>query len=216
MANTQHLTTPTAQLCFPALFSPQDPPDGKGEPQYNCILLFDPASFTQKDHKLWSQLRKAGLDALTEKFGSKVIKDPELPKLASGYRWPIVDAEEKADKWAGFEEGRFFLRIKSKFQPGIGLVVMKNDRPKVVATEDQSLFYPGARVRAKVGPWAYDNTSKGVKFTLENIIFLAHGERLVEEKKVEDRFDPEEDLDGFDYAAAFSADDVDGDDDGLA
>lgn len=201
-------TTPAARLCFPAIFEPQKSEEDKGDPLYNCILLFDPSSFSQRDIALMAALRKAGFDALRAKFGPDAVKDEAQNKLKGDLRWPILDAAPKAEKWAGFEEGRLYLRVKSKFKPGIGRVVLGDGgKPKIEATEDRDLFYPGAIVRAKVSPWAYKNKTEGVRFTLENILFMAHGERLVQEKTVEDRFG-DEDLEGIDYAADLADDDA--------
>lgn len=193
-----HLTTPSARLCFPSVFEPQENDEGH-DPLYNCVLLFDPSNFTQKDIALMAAIKDAGLGAIAEKFGEKVIKDRSAPALTGDIRWPILDAAPKEGQWAGFIPGRTYLRVKSKFRPGIGRVVLGSDgRPKVEETDDQDLFYPGAIVRAKVSPWAYKNKTQGVRFTLESILFLKHGERLVQERTVGDRF-ADGDLDGVDY-----------------
>jgi hypothetical protein len=176
---------------------------------YNCILLFDPSTFTQRDAQLFAALKKAGLDAIRAKFGATAVKNESTPVLASDIRWPILDAAEKADKWAGFQPGRLFVRVKSQYRPGTGKVILGDDgRPKPieVGPEAKDLFYPGAIVRAKVSPWAYLNKTKGVRFTLENLLFLADGERLVQERSVADKYGEE---DFADYASQLS-DDSDG------
>lgn len=204
------LTTPRARLCFPALFEPQvDKENPSAEPLYNCVLLFDPKTFTQKDIAMMAALKKAGLDAIRDKFGPEVVKSEDPIKLKGDIRWPIMDAVEKEGDWAGFVEGRSYLRVKSKFRPGIGRVVLGDDgKPKVTETEDREIFYPGAFVRAKVSPWAYKNKTQGLRYTLENILFLADGERLVQAQTVENRFDVAEIEDFDDHLS----EDADGDD----
>jgi hypothetical protein len=172
------LSTPSAILTFPNLEKAAQI-DGKGEPLFSANLLFDVPNFSPADEKLWRQLREAGLKDFIAKFGDgeDVIEDKAKFKLAEGYIWPIRSALTKK-KYAGFTKGRQFISVKSQNRPSLGRLEMVDGKVKVVKTDDLSLFYPGAHVRAKVSTWAFDNVSKGLRFNLEALVFLTHGERL--------------------------------------
>lgn len=219
------IITPPAILCFPVLETPEQI-NGQGEKLYSARLLFDVPNFSQKSAQMYRALKVAGFNALTEKFGSKAMKDPKKGIVAKGLRWPIVDAEEK-EEYAGHTEGRFFLNVKTKRRPPLARAKRTPDGFKPVATDDLELFYPGAIVWAAVSPYAYDNVSKGVRFTLESLCFLKHGERLAGggagdaeadfedasfddfEDMIDDPEDDEETVDEFDGADGADGDDED-------
>jgi len=204
------LSTPSAILTFPNLEKPAQI-DGKGEPLFSANLLFDVPNFSPTDEKLWRKLREAGLKDFIAKFGDgdDVIEDKAKFKLAEGYIWPIRSALTKK-KYAGFTKGRQFISVKSQNRPSLGRLEVVDGAVKVVKTEDLSLFYPGAHVRAKVSTWAFDNVSKGLRFNLEALVFLAHGERLAGGGvDVQSAF---EDEDFSDYNNVLSADVEDEDD----
>lgn len=197
-----HLTTPSAILCFPHLDKPSAPAKN-AEPRYSAMLLFDVPNFTEADKKYYRQLRKVGMDAFIKKFGDDedIVIDRVKCQLAEGYRWPIRPATEKK-KYEAFTKGRTYLSLGSLNPPPLGRVVAGSDGKHKVQKVDFSneLFYPGARVRAKVSPWAFDNVSKGLRFNLEGLVFLGHGERLgggapaIEDQFADDDFEDVSDL----------------------
>lgn len=185
-----HFTTPTAILSFPHLREPKPVAVGQ-PPKYSAALIFDPKNFGQKDLVRWNTLRKAALDAFIEKHGEEFVESHEEFRVDRDFNWPIIDARKKA-KFDGFEPGRFYISAKAdeRFVPPLGQVVMKDGVPRVQRTEDLSLFYPGAIVRAKVSVWAYDNVQKGVRYNLEGLVHLTHGEKLGGgQRDIEDQFE---------------------------
>ena len=172
------ISTPSAILTFPNLAKPAQI-DGKGEPLFSANLLFDVPNFSPADEKLWRKLRETGMNDFISKFGEgeDTVEDKAKFKLAEGYIWPVRSALTKK-KYAGFTKGRQFISVKSQNRPSLGRIEMVDGKVKVVKTDDLTLFYPGAHIRAKVSTWAFDNVSKGLRFNLEALVFLTHGERL--------------------------------------
>jgi hypothetical protein len=164
MADTQESTravTPVGVLVFPALFEARS--FENGPERYSAVLVFDEEA--QKTAE-FQNLKRAAAVAARDKFGEKP------PKLRSPFR----DGEDKEDV-AGFGPGKVFISVTSKNKP---LVV---DRKKVdgkfpVITDEERL-YNGCKVRASVNAFGYDRTgNRGVSFGLNNMQFVADGERL--------------------------------------
>ena len=193
MADTVHYTTPAAILSFPHLREPKPVAAGQ-PPKYSACLIFDPKGFNQKDIQRWHKLRQVALDAFIEKHGEEFVESREEFRVDRDFNWPVIDAKKKA-KFDGFTAGRYYISAKAdeRFVPPLGHVVMTDDGPKIKATEDLGLFYPGAIVRAKVSVWAYDNVQKGVRYNLEGLVHLTHGERLGGgQPDIEDQFAAED------------------------
>jgi hypothetical protein len=145
------LVTPYATLSFPNLFTPKPRSEG-GDPVFSCALLFGP---TEQKTKEFKAMQAAAEAAAREKFGDKVKLDSLM--------MPFRDAAEKADKYAGYEEGILYINPWTKNRPGI-----VDARLQDVLTPDD--IFAGQIVRAQVTPFAWSNSGKkGVSFGLNHI-----------------------------------------------
>jgi hypothetical protein len=112
-----------------------------------------------------------------------------LPALlkAGKIRLPFrTDGEEK-----GYGEGSTFINVKSKQAPGIVSRYAGADG-KPLAIKDPAEIYAGAKVRASLRAFAYDNNgNKGVSFALNNVQKLGEGARIDGRLKAEDEFTAE-------------------------
>lgn len=153
--------TPKARLMFPALFTPKA---FEGQPEkYSAVLVFDKeAQGTAEFQKL---KLVAGL-AAKAKFGDKPPKN---------LRNPFRSGSEK--ETAGFNEDDVFISVTSKKQPRVVDRKKVNDKFPVITDEDR--LYSGCYVRASVNAFGYDRSgNKGVSFGLNNVQFIADGERI--------------------------------------
>lgn len=150
---------------------------------FSCALLFGLPEQKTKEYKA---MMDACVTAAKEMFGDKV-------NIAS-LHMPFRDAGEKADKYAGYEEGMTFINPWSKQKPGI-----VDGRLQDVLVPDE--LYAGQIVRAQVVPFAWSNSGKkGVSFGLNHIQIV---------KKDAPRIDGR-----VEASKAFDAIEVDGDDHG--
>jgi hypothetical protein len=207
-AQSPSKTTPRARLAFTnTLKKPQK--NQQGADQWGCTLIIgNPADLQPKDRALLAELRTAAMDALRAKFGDKAFvagKDGK-PKVAPGYDWPFHDGKDKAEKYKGFSAGGIYINVNTQRQPSFGVASVRDGKVVVEDVDNAEKFYPGCFGRGKVSAWAYDNKRKGVKFTLDGIVWMGDGERLdggvgsVAQAFSEEEIDPSE-L-GFDAAAA--------------
>ncbi len=169
--------TPVARLSYPYLVSPQMPEPGKNElkePKYNCSLLFDgDADFTFMHelltHVLLNGKQKFGLDK--DKWGSK-------------FQLPFHEQSEKKQDGYDPRPGFKYINVGGKQKPEI---VGLDGATRII---DETQIYAGCYVRAVVNAYDYDNKMKGVKFGLEHIQFIAHGEPMGNKTRVEGAFKP--------------------------
>ncbi len=190
MAKT--LITAVALLSYPHLDEPQQPKNGKGKAKYSVSLVFAPGTDI-------TALQEAVAEAGVDKFGASAVA-----KLKSnGLKNPIrMDAESK-----GYPEGSIFINARSEQQPGMvylwpdkstgkpelvipGLAVSGYELTDADKKRIKEVFYPGAKVRAQLTAFGYDNESKGVSFGL-NHIQLVDGTtpRIDGRKAAEDTFE---------------------------
>lgn len=170
--------SPEGTARFVSLFTPRQRKDSKGnaqgDPKYEITLIFD------EDTDL-AEMKKAALEAGTEKFGAKF---KEMVKKGK-YNWPFIDNEDKVDDndepYTGFENPGIHVKFKTKDKPGI----VDEDAEPIM---DKADIYDGMRARVSCRPFAYDNESKGVAFFLINVQKLADGERLSGDPSAEDDF----------------------------
>ncbi|QDH83827.1 hypothetical protein [Achromobacter phage ewik_TL4] len=168
--------TPVGRVSFPSVFAASSY-EGSA-PKFSLMLVFEPEKFTDNEKKLWAQMLKLGDDAAVSKFKKK------MDALPGNFKKPIRDGEEK-ENLAGFGPGKKFITFSSKHRPGI---VDRNGNPiepivdqetgKIDLQASGELFYPGCYARVTMTAYAYDNVGKGVAFGLQNIQFIANGERL--------------------------------------
>lgn len=145
------INTPYATLSFPSLFTPRPRSEG-GDPVFSCSLLFSEA---EQRTDAFKKMQEAVKRVAVEKWGDKV----NLSSLATPFR----DAGEKADKYAGYEEGVLYINPWSKNKPGVVDARLQD-------VLDPNEVFAGMIVRANVIPFAWVNSGrKGVSFGLNHI-----------------------------------------------
>lgn len=143
-------------------------PAGPGEKgRFSLTALFEIASFTDKEKAQWKQLIDACNAASVETF-KKPMKD--LDRAA--FKTPFHKGEEKAESYAGFGPGIYFCSMSAYQRRPVLLAANGVDRL------EPSALYPGCYARASVNPFAYNNVGKGIAIGLNNVQFMADGERL--------------------------------------
>lgn len=148
------LLTPEATLMFPSLFEPSRFDESKKE-TYSCVLVFK---------------KGTDLTPLTDAVRRAFVA--EFPKGASGAWNPVRDGNEKADEWGEVFKDAKYIRVSSRFQPGV------IDRRKQEIL-DRDKVYSGCIARATVSPYAFDTMgNKGVAIGLNVVQILRDGERL--------------------------------------
>ena len=174
---SKKIVSPEAVLSYPYLDEPQEPQNGKGDPKYSCSLVFAPGTDM-------TAMQAAVIEAAVEKWGQAAVAKLKSGALKTPFR---TDAEAK-----GYPEGSTFINVRSTQKPGA--VYLWPDpttsKPAVIPTDKITTeLYAGAKVRASITAFAYDNESKGVSFGLNNLQKLADGPRLDGRKAAEDEFE---------------------------
>lgn len=167
------ITTPKFRVSFPHVFEPKKN-ELSGQDEYSLVAVFPKGTDI-------TELKKAVEEAIVSKWGMDKAKRP------NGLRSPFRDNKEKAKEIGGkmvypegYEEGGFFMNLKSKNPPG---VVNQN----VQDILDKNEFYAGCWARASVSAYAYDNKgNRGVSFG------LGHVQKLKDDKPLGNRIRPEE------------------------
>jgi hypothetical protein len=121
-----------------------------------------------------------------ERFGKKGNEYPTYGGKHSTFR------NDGADK--GYPEGSISFGARNEAQPGLVYPWPEapgSKKPAVVPQDKiKETFYPGAKVRVSVKPFAYDTDgNKGVGFALHNIQWLGHGDRLDGRKAATEEFE---------------------------
>lgn len=178
------LITPIATLSFPALFVARkvNQNDPNEQAKFSAALIFDEEAQGSEQYKA---LKEAALNAAIETFG------PDAPaKIKAGQlKWPFLPGPK-----AQAPEGTTVIRARTTRQPGVV-------DGSLTPVTDPTRVYAGCKVRASLGVFAYNQpTNKGVSFGLNNIQFLADGERLDGRAAAKDEFDVDTD-----FAADMSA-----------
>jgi hypothetical protein len=150
------------RLAFPVLFEPKAV-NGQGEPKFSAALLIP------KNHKQLGDVKKAIVEAATEKWGPK---HPEVLKaLQAADRLALHDGDAKSD-YEGYA-GNYFINASNKIRP----LVIGPQREPLVASDGKP--YSGCYVSAIIEVWAMDNQfGKRVNASLLGVQFTADGERL--------------------------------------
>lgn len=170
------------------MFEPAKPmPGSEGKRlKYEVTMVFDPGKFDADEKARFNQMLKLLDDKCVEKFKK------HWKELDGSYKKGIRKGEEK-DHLSGFGPGLLFAKASSFMQPKI---VGPDGVTKIV---DPAKFYPGCYARASVSAYHFTNVSKGVAFGLNNLMFIADGERL------DSRTDPEDDFGEFATAGVAAA-----------
>lgn len=164
------LLTPPGRLCFVSVFQKADPMEGSNSaPKYEATLLLD-KEFLKKNPTEMKRYQaiKAAVDTACRGMFKKSIE--EAAKSIRNFHNPLRDGSEK-EHLNGFA-GMIFFKASSKRRPGI---VMPDGKTPIT---DPEAIYPGCYARLSIGPYAFDNKSKGVGLGLNNVMFVKDGERL--------------------------------------
>lgn len=159
------LITPLALLSYPHLHAPQPSNNGKA-PKYSACLIFTPDVLADpKEKALFDALRAEAQQVIIEKFGADKIKQLlASDTFKKGFR---TDAAAK-----NYPEGSIYINARGQAQPGIVYAYAGGDgKPaRMPIDKIKEEMYPGAKVRASVTPFAFDQEgNKGVSFGLNNI-----------------------------------------------
>lgn len=179
------LITPIALLSYPHLHQPQPSTDGKA-PKYSACLIFTPDTLADAKEKAFLDLmQQAAIDAINAKWPGKAQQLLAGEGFRKGFR---RDAEAK-----GYPAGSIYINVRAQHQPGIvySHAEAGTNRPAKMPQERiKDEMYPGAKVRASVSAFAYDNNgNKGVSFGLNNLQKIGEGPRLDGRVAAENEFD---------------------------
>jgi len=148
--------------------------DENQEPKYSIQLIFE-----KTNTKAIKALIQVAANAASSKWGTDVSKWPKMK-----YNIMTSDLELDEGELSGVEKhlhGKIMLNARNKNKPGI----VGPDAKPLMDPED---FYSGCMARASLGVFAYDNVSKGVSFSLNNLMKTKDGNRLDGQTKAEDDF----------------------------
>lgn len=171
--------TPEGILSYPHLDAPQKAEEGK-KAKFSATIIF-PAGTDL------TALKAAAAQAVVEKYGP--TKAAELLKPDSSFKKPFrTDVSEK-----GYPEGSTFINARSDNKPGAvyNRAIPGTKTPEQIPVDKvKEELYPGAKVRASVTAFTYDNNgNRGVSFALNNVQKLGDGTRLDSRVAAEDEFD---------------------------
>jgi hypothetical protein len=139
--------------------------DDKAEAKYGLTAVFDPSKFNDKDKERWKALKNALNKASMEAFGKPWDK---LPMAKRGLRNNVMpDTGEK--KFDFMPESAYFANITSKNRPGV-VDINKDDIGPEHGNDDS--VYSGCFATATVNVFSYNNKSKGVALSLNNVRIL--------------------------------------------
>lgn len=174
--------TPEAIISYPHLDKPQPSNDGK-PPKYSAAFVFLKGSDLAK-------LKAAAIAAGVKKFGANI----KLPNgqsitfeqaLAEGiFKSPF----RKDGLMKGYPEGSIFITARTAQAPQ----VVYGDLKQVPLDQIKTAIYPGAKVRASLTAFGYDNSgNKGVSFALNSVQKIGDGDRLDNRVAAENEFTAE-------------------------
>ena len=166
------LITPECTLSYPALFQPRLA-RGAQKAKYQAALIFDPGTDL-------SELLQAVQAAAADRWGPDGVRALQTGQL----KWPIRRGEEK-----GLPPGTLFINARSDYQPGcVSRYRGPDGRPAIIT--DPGQLYPGARVRADINAYPFDNSgNRGVTWGLNGIQKMGDGPRLDNRRNAQDQFE---------------------------
>ena len=175
--------TQPATLSFPHLATAQQPKSPKPgqKPKYSGAFVFDAGANL-------AELMTAAMAAGEKKWPGKFA---DMLKVGA-VKWPF----HKDGEFKGYGAGTVYFNARNEDRPGCvyshatGGTGPDKDKPAVIPVEKiKEELYPGCKVRAQVRVFAYDNESKGVSFSLNNIQKIGEGARLDNRQAAEDAFE---------------------------
>lgn len=155
----------------------EDGSDGKEK--FGLSAIWTPDKFTEADKKRWAAMIGI-LDEAARAGFNKSYKDLSADLFKKGLR--KGDGKEEP----GYGPGTIFCSLTSTQKPGI---VDKDGAPMNPAD-----LYSGAYFRATVHAYSFKNKSKGVALGLNNLQFVAHGERLDNRASAAEDFGDDQDM----------------------
>lgn len=189
-----NIMTCPVRLSFPELFEAKARTINgvTSEPKYEVALLFPKGANLRV---LVDEATRVANDAVGQKWKIKLPNGKIIGHVGSKdaklVSFPLRDGEEMT-QYGGFEEGAYFMKVRSKTRPGI---VDRQGRP----ITDERAMYPGVWALVTVRAFWYDvDMKKGVSFGLQNIQKFADDDPLGSTRSsAEDEFEPldEEDAD---------------------
>ncbi len=182
MADVKRYSTPVFRISFPELFEASSMEEG-GKKKFGCSAVWTPSKFSERDKKLWANIKSALNEESLAKFKT-AFKD-----LPANFKKGLRNGNERADM-AGYGEGTVFANLTTMMRPGV-VDLSKNKIGPEEGNADQ--MYPGCYCRATVTVYSYDNKGKGVALGLMNLQKIKDGERL--DSRVDAAGDFEEDVD---------------------
>jgi hypothetical protein len=182
LKDTEVLTVP-CRLAFPSLFVPTSVhPTTPDKIAYQATIVIPPGTDL-------APFKAAIVAAMTAQWG-KAIK-------LEGNGMPLKSCDTKS--YAGFDDGGYFIKVKSKFAPQ---VVDQAKQPVMAAgvhasPEELARAVPAAEARVYAGAWcnfyigcyAWENAAgKGVSFNLNAVQLVRDDVRLDGRKGADDVF----------------------------
>ena len=197
MSNVIAFMTPVFRVSYARVFEPsvfvngqnlnvqQAIAQGMGDRlAFSLTALFpkDPARYPQS---LDPSLRACDLTQLQQQIFYAAMEHAKFGPMfqanggqwPQGLLWPLKDCDTDPDDRLKPEyQGMMSLKMVSPCKGGTGTlqIVDQNVQPII----DRNAFYSGCWARAHGIMWAYDNMSKGVRFTLNCLQKVADGEPL--------------------------------------
>lgn len=181
-------------LSYPFLHTAQPERDDDGNIKPGGKLTFSGVFIgtAKTPEDVMGKLKVACLAAASEKFGGEEKARAMIGEGA--LKWPLRKdvTQKKYDKVGGL----WFLSARSQKKPGcVHRIPDPKEPTKPLRIEDkdtiEKLFYPGALVNATIRAYGYSNKSKGVTFSLDNVQWIADGERLDNKVDAVDDFAPD-------------------------
>ncbi|MBA3678506.1 MAG: DUF2815 family protein [Sphingosinicella sp.] len=172
------LITAVVTLSYPWLDKAQPPKKPTDVAKYSAAFVFAKGAEV-------AELKAAALDVATEKWGA--TKGPKMVTFGSKGSTFRTDVEDK------YTDAFAYLTARSESQPGLVFLHADPETKKAAKVPPElikKVFYPGAKVRGLVTPYAYDHPeNKGIGWALVGVQKIADASRLDNRVEAEDAFE---------------------------
>lgn len=104
-------------------------------------------------------------------------------QFPAGGQWPIKDGDQKVAKYP-WQAGHWVIKFDSTYPPRV--CVLQNGQPSEIPARrvgTQDLYKSGDYVVVSTHAFTYDNNSKGVKFSIDGVMFVGAGEVIGQGQK---------------------------------
>lgn len=170
MKGDSRVVTGVVRLAFVNLFSPR--PNDDGTPgRYDVCILID------KDDKSTIDCINKAVEAAK----ARGVKEKWAGKLPKNLLLPLKDGDDREDDQYGGFENCMFLNARSKSRPGI----VDKTGAKIL---DEEELYSGCYALCGLSFFPYDNNSKGVGVSIDNVMKIKDGEALAGKPSAESDF----------------------------